>query len=469
MIFWTCKYDINNFFLIGRKQDYVAHSKGERASIVQHKDNLKMEGKMEARAAKVKAIAAEKASRIKHEDNLKLEGSMEGMQRRGTITLSSNKENGVKHEDNLKMEGSFESRSASAVTQKSTMGSKVESTYSSTSNLSQTTALKSNQSSGITGAMHQTGKESAAISAISKDKFVSSLRESNGMILGQQKEMSVIDHHRKQSLQKQQRETWDTRATGYAVGEAHTGRTAAYGGRDYEYSSNMMTQSRSASSAAASTAVASRQSHSANWMSAEQSSSSARMSSAHQSRASISSQHQSSLSSSAHHQSSSSSSTHHQSSSSMSAVQQQSSSGRASRQDHSGLSGFRQEQVSGYARNLGTSQSGAALIKNDQVIRHEASSSASAYQSVAQQSYRGQQSESRMERTTPSRRRTWAESSLMHGGAATIGQSIYAQDFHQHSCPASKVYTQTSPYKYERQSSSGHKLFKERGDLNQTR
>merc|ERR1711862_357677 len=121
---------------------------------------------------------------------------------------------------------------------------------------------------------------------------------------------------------------------------------------------------------------------------------------------------------------------------------------------HSGLSGFRQEQVSGYARNLGTSQSGAALIKNDQVIRHEASSSASAYQSVAQQSYRGQQSESRMERTTPSRRRTWAESSLMHGGAATIGQSIYAQDFHQHSCPASKVYTQTSPYKYERQSSS---------------
>ena len=144
MIFWTCKYDINNFFLIGRKQDYVAHSKGERASIVQHKDNLKMEGKMEARAAKVKAIAAEKASRIKHEDNLKLEGSMEGMQRRGTITLSSNKENGVKHEDNLKMEGSFESRSASAVTQKSTMGSKVESTYSSTSNLSQTTALKSN-------------------------------------------------------------------------------------------------------------------------------------------------------------------------------------------------------------------------------------------------------------------------------------------------------------------------------------
>merc|ERR1719295_782798 len=100
--------------------------------------------------------------------------------------------------------------------------------------------------------MHQTGKESAAISAISKDKFVSSLRESNGMILGQQKEMSVIDHHRKQSLQKQQRETWDTRATGYSVGEAHTGRTAAYGGRDYEYSGSSASRSANTASSWAS-------------------------------------------------------------------------------------------------------------------------------------------------------------------------------------------------------------------------
>merc|ERR1712064_1728 len=192
------------------------------------------------------------------------------------------------------------------------------------SNLSTATFTKSNQSVGIAGAMHQTGKEEASISAISKDKFVSSLRESSGVAVGQQKEMSVIDHHRKQSLQKQQRETWDTRATGYSVGEAHTGRTAAYGGRDYEYSSSIAAASRSASGAV------SRQSQSASWSAAEHSSSTSRMASSqsHQSRASISGQHQSTALM--------------QSSSSMSASQQASS--RASRQDFSGLSGFRQDQ-----------------------------------------------------------------------------------------------------------------------------
>ena len=190
---------------------------------------------MESRAVKAKAIAAEKAKQIKHDDNLKIEGSMEGMQRRGTITLSSNKETSAKKEDNLTMNGSFATRTQSS------NGHKDQSTYSSTSNLSQTSAVKSQQSSGISGAMHQTGKEEAAISAISKDKFMSSLRESSGVILGQQKELSVIDsHHRKQSQQRQRQDAWDTRATGLVeLGTGHTGRTAAHGGRDYEYSASM--------------------------------------------------------------------------------------------------------------------------------------------------------------------------------------------------------------------------------------
>ena len=401
---------------------------------------------METRAAKAKVIAAERAQQIKQDDNLKIEGSL-SMQRRGTITLSSNKETSAKKEDNLKMEGSFEARTSSSSAQKTQLDTSLN---VSTSNLSTSSVQKSNLSSGISSAINQTGKEVADISAISKDKFVSSLRESNGVNIAQTKEMSVIDHHRKQSLQNQKRETWDTRATGYSVGEAHTGRTAAHGGRDYEYSVTAA-QSRAAGSSQA----VSRQSQSS-WSAQEQQSSSSRMMTQEQSSssrmASATSQHRASIS--AQHMSSSSSS--HQQSSSL----QQSASSRASRQDHLGLAGFKQEQVSGFARNLGTSQSGSALIKSDQVIRHETGGS-SAYQSVAQQSYRGQQAESRSSQGG-SRRRTWAESSMMHGGAAAIGQSIYAQDFHQHSCPASKVYTNTSPYKYERQSSSGHKLFKER-------
>ena len=39
--------------------------------------------------------------------------------------------------------------------------------------------------------------------------------------------------------------------------------------------------------------------------------------------------------------------------------------------------------------------------------------------------------------------------------------TLHSQDYHQHSCPASKVYTDTSPFKYDRQSSSGHKLFRQ--------
>ena len=117
-----------------------------------------------------------------------------------------------------------------------------------------------------------------------------------------------------------------------------------------------------------------------------------------------------------------------------SGMQQQQSSmsrGSASRQSLSSSS-FRQDKVSGFARNLGTSQSGGgaqALISSDQVTRHEAGSRP---------------------------RRTWAESSAQHG------QSIYAQDFQPPpACPATKVYA-SSAFQYERQSSSGHKMFKAR-------
>merc|ERR1711973_663962 len=89
-------------------------------------------------------------------------------------------------------------------------------------------------------------------------------------------------------------------------------------------------------------------------------------------------------------------------------------------------------------------------------IRQEANSS-SMYQSTTQQSYRaqGQQgSELRYERIQPVKRKTWAESSILTGGVASSLGSTYATDYHQHSCPASKVYTTESPYRYDRQNSA---------------
>ena len=53
-----------------------------------------------------------------------------------------------------------------------------------------------------------------------------------------------------------------------------------------------------------------------------------------------------------------------------------------------------------------------------------------------------------------SRRKTWAESSVFHGG--------FAGEYHDHRCPASGLGGSSgaaNTFKYERLSSSGHKLF----------
>ena len=90
-----------------------------------------------------------------------------------------------------------------------------------------------------------------------RDAFAASLRESSGVAVGAQKEMSVIENHRKQSLQRAQQQEQrastaysisasnfrDDHHSGGAIG-AHTGRTSAYGGRDYEYSANLASTSR---------------------------------------------------------------------------------------------------------------------------------------------------------------------------------------------------------------------------------
>ena len=89
-----------------------------------------------------------------------------------------------------------------------------------------------------------------------RDAFAASLRESTGVAVGAQKEMSVIEHHRKQSLQRAQQQE-QRASTAYSISShrevdhhsggaigAHTGRTSAYGGRDYEYSANLASTSR---------------------------------------------------------------------------------------------------------------------------------------------------------------------------------------------------------------------------------
>jgi glutamate synthase domain-containing protein 2 len=53
-------------------------SRGERAAVVKHRDNLKVEGSFEGRAKSEGVLRGERVTVKKHEDNLRLEGKFEG-------------------------------------------------------------------------------------------------------------------------------------------------------------------------------------------------------------------------------------------------------------------------------------------------------------------------------------------------------------------------------------------------------
>ena len=59
---------------------------------------------------------------------------------------------------------------------------------------------------------------------------------------------------------------------------------------------------------------------------------------------------------------------------------------------------------------------------------------------IANIKYLFQGTDFKYERIQPVKRKTWAESSILTGGVASNLGSTYAQDYHQHSCPASKVH-----------------------------
>ena len=50
---------------------------GERASVVKHQDNLKMQGKLNT-SRQEWATKGERVDRVVHQDNLKMEGQMQG-------------------------------------------------------------------------------------------------------------------------------------------------------------------------------------------------------------------------------------------------------------------------------------------------------------------------------------------------------------------------------------------------------
>jgi hypothetical protein len=58
---------------------------GERAAVVKHSDNLRVEGKFEGRAKEASVKRGERMSVVKHKDNLKMEGTFSGMERKTMV------------------------------------------------------------------------------------------------------------------------------------------------------------------------------------------------------------------------------------------------------------------------------------------------------------------------------------------------------------------------------------------------
>ena len=225
---------------------FVFHVTGQRSKAVKHSDNLKIEGSHQMQRESNAVLVGERAAVVKHQDNLKMEGKMES--RTTAAVVKGERAEFKRHTDNLKMEGSMhgmvsEAKNASQAIQKVNFAggkaaakarnaassivvgdditstttaikqheAKRKSSATSTSTTVKTASaaaasatslqLKQTKGSGVASTVVQSTDQEAAIQAVNTDKFASSLRESAGVQIGVQKDLSVIDAHRRQSQQ----------------------------------------------------------------------------------------------------------------------------------------------------------------------------------------------------------------------------------------------------------------------------
>ena len=87
------------------KEDFTRRSQdiwkqSERAKIVKHADNLKMQGTFESKANE-KWSPGERATSIRQKDNLHVEGNVDYTKR--TLAVTGDRTSVVKHADNLKV------------------------------------------------------------------------------------------------------------------------------------------------------------------------------------------------------------------------------------------------------------------------------------------------------------------------------------------------------------------------------
>ncbi len=72
MHFDSLEIRIFHIYFLGRSQDYFKGTRGERAEVVKHRDNLTLEGTHSMEKNQELVVRGERATIVKHEDNLKV-------------------------------------------------------------------------------------------------------------------------------------------------------------------------------------------------------------------------------------------------------------------------------------------------------------------------------------------------------------------------------------------------------------
>ena len=223
-------------------------------------------------------------------------------------------------------------------------------------NISAAAISKQSKSVGVASTVIQSKDQEATIKAVNTDKFASSLRESAGVQIGVQKDLSVIDAHRRQSSAN----------AAMMAGSSNIGG----GYQQQSYLTNNI------------------------YGGAGE-------------------------------------------------VQRWSSSAHSDTRQQQHFSAQQQQQAS-------VKQSAWSTASQQQQRQYQQQ-----FQQQRQQKMAWQEQQQQSTNFNASRRKTWAESSVFHGGLA------FAGEYHDHRCPASGLNSgaATPPFKYERQTSSGHKIF----------
>ena len=211
-----------------KSEMHEAHAvtRGERAAVVRRSDNLKVEGgsykDVKSETGSLQTVArGERAEVRRRQDNLKMEGSMQFESTSKSASNAISKVNFSRSNRSRDVASSIvigeDTASVAKAIQQKEMERSVTSSgggVTTATTIDKTTIRQQTASEQVASTVVQSKSQEATISALNTDKFASSLRESAGVQIGMQKDMSVIgEHQRRVSASNQQQQQMQQRSS----------------------------------------------------------------------------------------------------------------------------------------------------------------------------------------------------------------------------------------------------------------